>query len=363
MVRARSVEESFLLMEEELLEEIGASVGKAIEQDEVERILKKARNEKELSDLCAAIVAYYAIEQQDGARFFVQETAIQSGEQMRERIKKILPDEKAQLDRLPVQEEARIEEEAQKAVRIVEEIQRSVLNGANEIYDDILMQAAKEVQIGRKTYRKAAQDAAKKWAEKGIPVLRTKSGARLTIESYIPMVLRAEQKRAATMAQEVELDAYGIDLVELSSHAGSRLSHIPFQGRIYSRSGTSDKYPPLAKTGYGEVDGMVTGINCRHQMYPYIEGVSKKRFEPYDAEESKKEYLESQEQRRLERAVRRAKLEKRMLENTGADDLDVKRADSKIRKRQAALREFVDQTGRTRRYERERLFADKGEKQ
>lgn len=216
------------------------------------------------------------------------------------------------------------------------------------------------MQTGRKSYQKAAQDATKEWAKNGISVLRTKNGARLTIDGYVPMVIRAEQKRASIVAQEGELDAYGIDLVEMSSHAGSRPSHVPFQGRIYSRSGTSDRYPPLSTTGYGAVDGMVTGINCRHQMYPYIEGVSGKRFEPYDAEESKQKYLESQQQRHLEREIRRAKREKRALENTGADALEVKRANGKIRKRQAALRAFVEKTGRTRRYEREGIFVDEG---
>ncbi|MGF0055550.1 phage minor capsid protein [Peptoniphilaceae bacterium SGI.097] len=356
------LEKSYLEMEEALLDEIGVAVGKLITEDEAERIRKQERHQKELLDLCSAIIAYYEQAQADYERRFVQGVAMQAAAKMKRRIFDILPEETAikHVGRQPIEQDPKIMDEVERFAEISKSIKRSALTGANKIYDDILKQAAREVQIGRKSYQKAAQDATKEWAKNGIPVLRTKNGAKLTIDGYVPMVIRAEQKRASTVAQEGELDAYGIDLVEMSSHAGSRPSHVPFQGRIYSRSGTSDRYPPLSTTGYGAVDGMVTGINCRHQMYPYIEGVSGKRFEPYDAEESKQKYLESQQQRHLEREIRRAKREKRALENTGADALEVKRANGKIRKRQAALRAFVEKTGRTRRYEREQLFSGTG---
>ncbi|WP_238594764.1 phage minor capsid protein, partial [Caenibacillus caldisaponilyticus] len=193
-----------------------------------------------------------------------------------------------------------------------------------------------------------------KWAEDGIPALIDKAGRRWSTEAYVNMVTRTMVTRISNDMQTARFQEYGVDLVEISSHADSRPSHIPFQGRIYSISGKSKKYPPLSETGYGTIEG-IGGINCRHVLYPYIPGVTKKRFEPYNATESKRIYAESQKQRYLERRIREAKREKAMMEAMG-DDEGAKLAAAKVRERQAVMREFIKQTDRTRRYNREQIY-------
>ena len=67
-------------------------------------------------------------------------------------------------------------------------------------------------------------------------------------------------------------DEVGCDLVEVSAHAGARPEHALWQGKIYSRSGKSEKYPDfVASTGYGTGAGLC-GWNCRHSFGPYVEG-------------------------------------------------------------------------------------------
>ena len=62
------------------------------------------------------------------------------------------------------------------------------------------------------------------------------------------------------------------DTVELSAHAGARPEHAEWQGKIYSRSGKSEKYPDFrSSTGYGTGAGLC-GWNCRHSFGPCIEG-------------------------------------------------------------------------------------------
>lgn len=61
-------------------------------------------------------------------------------------------------------------------------------------------------------------------------------------------------------------------MVEVTAHSGARPEHAEWQGKVYSRSGKSKKYPSLNdKTGYGTGPGL-GGWNCRHSMFPFYEG-------------------------------------------------------------------------------------------
>lgn len=61
-------------------------------------------------------------------------------------------------------------------------------------------------------------------------------------------------------------------------------------------SGTSDG------TGAG-----LKGWNCRHDFYPFFEGISERASFPIDKAENAKEYELSQKQRAMERAIRKSK--------------------------------------------------------
>ncbi len=95
-------------------------------------------------------------------------------------------------------------------------------------------------------------------------------------------------------------------------------------------------------------------MNCRHVIYPYIQGKSTKRYEPYDTDENSKAYKESQQQRSLERQIRKAKKELKVMEALG-DAEGVKEAKNKVSQRQAAMKEFINQTKRKRQYNREQI--------
>lgn len=127
----------------------------------------------------------------------------------------------------------------------------------------------------------------------------------------------------------------------------------PYQGRIYSRSGENKNYTAFSDTSYGQAAGLF-GINCNHFKYPYIPGITKQTYFPYDKEENDRIYKESQKQRYHERQIRAAKREVGMMEAIG--DVDgLEQAKAKVRSRQASMREFIDETRRTRRYDREQV--------
>ena len=235
-------------------------------------------------------------------------------------------------------------------------VNTNMLSFSEQAYIDILTKASTDVLTGNATLYQSLIKVAGEWAESGIPAIIDKAGKPWSTEAYISMVLRATQKNVVNEMQEGRMDDYEIDLVEFSSHAGSRPSHLEFQGNVYSRSGKSKKYPARSTTTYGfGADGMITGIACGHQEYAYVEGISTKRYEPYNKKESEEVYKESQKQRYLEREIRRAKKEKTMLEAMKANEEDLKELDKRIRQKQAKMREFIDQTGRTRRRQKEQI--------
>ncbi|WP_243459742.1 phage minor capsid protein [Metabacillus bambusae] len=233
-------------------------------------------------------------------------------------------------------------------------INTTMLQQSQQVYLDIVNQTVGKVLAGTQTPQEALRETSMKWANKGIPALIKSNGDRMSTEAYLNTVMRSTVNNVANEMQEARMDDFGVDLVEVSSHLGARPRCALFQGRIFSRSGKHPKYPALSTTSYGEAAGL-KGVNCRHIFYPFIEGVSRKTYKPYDEEKNRKEYEESQQQRLFERRIREAKRELHMMQAMG-DDLGLKMAKQKVRDRQAEMREFIEATGRTRNRPREQVY-------
>lgn len=100
------------------------------------------------------------------------------------------------------------------------------------------------------------------------------------------------------------------DIVLVSAHLGARdkgtgpENHAEWQGKFYSLNGKSD-FPDFYKaTGYGTGEGLC-GWNCRHSF-----GAGDGVFNPYskmDFSKNHEIYEKSQEQRKMERAIRKQK--------------------------------------------------------
>ena len=72
----------------------------------------------------------------------------------------------------------------------------------------------------------------------------------------------------------------GCDLMEISAHSGARPSHAVWQGQIVSLSGHRG-YLSKNDIGYGTGAGF-GGWNCRHDWYPYYEGISTRNYTQSD---------------------------------------------------------------------------------
>jgi hypothetical protein len=221
-----------------------------------------------------------------------------------------------------------------------------------QIYRDIISQTtAKTLVTG--DFRGAVHETATRWADKGIPALVDSAGRNWSIEGYIPMVIKSTANNVANQVQFDRMDSYDLDLVEISSHMGARKLCEPYQGKIYSKSGRSTKYPPLASTSMGQPAGLF-GINCHHHPFPYIEGVSKKTYNPYPTAENNKRYETFQQQRAIERDIRKAKRKLNVAQDLG-DQEAIKQAKEKVRLQHARMRTFIADNDVTRRRDREQL--------
>jgi hypothetical protein len=85
----------------------------------------------------------------------------------------------------------------------------------------------------------------------------------------------------------------------------------------------------------------------------FIPGISSIRGQPQSPEENEKAYEESQEQRALERKLRREKLDLEVMKAQGADEAAILAQRDKVRAASADIDEFCNATGRARRRNRE----------
>src|SRR5699024_10900730 len=114
-------------------------------------------------------------------------------------------------------------------------------------------------------------------------------------------------------------------------------------------------YPSIYEFGYGTPSG-IRGINCRHMFFPFVEGLNENNQPQYSDDEMQENRIERQKQRYHERQIRDAKRSQRLSEILG-DEESVQKYKKLVRNRQARMRDFIDKSGRTRQYDRERVIS------
>ena len=235
------------------------------------------------------------------------------------------------------------------------------LTAQAEATQGILNDTAASVVSGTETRQNAVRRALKRISDEGLTGFIDRAGREWSPEAYVNMVTRTTVHNTAIQATKARMEDFGTSVFQVSSHAGARPLCYPYQGKFYSWDNTSGeielgngqrvRYEPINSTSYGEPAGLF-GINCGHYPIPVVPGVTI----PHGAdniqpkEENDKAYAESQEQRAIERKIREAK---RVVAMEG--DLATKEDKARVKELQAEMREFIERTGRTRRYDREQI--------
>lgn len=232
-----------------------------------------------------------------------------------------------------------------------------------------------QVSSGAFSYQTAIINAIQKAASDSVYVIYP-SGHQDRIEVAVRRNVLTGLSQTTGQISLMNADELGCDLMEITAHAGARPSHASWQGQIVSRSGR-DGYLSLSDIGYGTGDGF-KGWNCRHDWYPYFEGISKRAYsdadlaalnEP-DIEYNGKLYTEydaEQRQRAFERAIRstRSQLagfneaiittEDNVLKRQLKEKFDA--LSVKLKRQESVLNDFCDKTGLLKQADRIQMYS------
>ncbi len=168
----------------------------------------------------------------------------------------------------------------------------------------------------------------------------------------------------------------GTDLMEITAHEGARPKHELWQGKIVSLSGRKG-YLSLTDIGYNKVDGF-KGINCRHDWFPFFEGISERAYTDKELKELNNQtvryngedikiYDARQMQRKMETDIREIKRELAgytgiLTSNPTINRELIEETKSKfalksveLKQKESILKDFSEQTGLKRDRARERI--------
>lgn len=233
------------------------------------------------------------------------------------------------------------------------EAQRSILRQMDDVYRQTIFKSHMYLQSGAATLNKAIDMATKDFLDRGINCIEYKNGNRVNISSYAEMALRTASQRATFLGEGKKRDEWGIHTVVISAHANTCQLCAPWQGKVliddtFSHGTKSDGSYPLLS------EAMTAGLfhpNCRHTMTTFFPGITKLP-EIQEEDKAAKTYKAEQEQRYIERQIRRWKRRE-----AGSTDEDNKAAaTAKVKEWGSRLKDHLEKNPELRRdYEREKL--------
>lgn len=200
---------------------------------------------------------------------------------------------------------------------LIENLTMTTANTAQQAYINACTLAEMQVESGAFGYQQAIRSAVKS-AAKGGAFVSYPSGHRDRLDVAIRRSLITGVGQTTGAVSEQNAKDMGVDLMEISAHYGARPSHAAWQGKIVSLSGKKG-YLSKKDIGYGTGDGF-KGWNCRHDWYPFFEGISERAYSKQQLKEYKNKkvvyngqemsyYDGTQKQREMERQIRATRRE------------------------------------------------------
>ncbi|MET3658374.1 phage minor capsid protein [Sporosarcina psychrophila] len=225
------------------------------------------------------------------------------------------------------------------------------------MYRKIVEESTSKVLAGTKTINQAVAETVIKWGNKGIETSFIDKGGNVwTMERYADTVIRSTVNNTYNELRLSRMDDYGVDLVLVNSYADAREACSMIQGKVASMSQPSGHpdYPSIYDFGYGTPGG-IRGVNCRHILYPFIEGVNTNNQIQFDPQEAYERGKVVQQQRGYERQIKKAKRSLNLAETVGEADT-IQKYKNLVRSKQANIREFINENKLPRRYDKEKVY-------
>lgn len=215
---------------------------------------------------------------------------------------------------------------------------QNVFTPLTEYYQQTLDNAVSGVLSGAFDYNTVIKKTVQEMTKSGLRTIDYASGRSYRIDSAVRTAIMTGVNQVASKISDKNAKELDTEYFEVSAHGTARPSHQEWQGKVYTRK-------ELERIcGLGKVDGLC-GANCRHSYYPFIPGISERTYTDEELKQWAKEentpkkygdkeytaYEASQEQRRLERLMRKQRQDIKLLKEAEANEEDIITAQAKYK--------------------------------
>nr|WP_304973325.1 phage minor capsid protein [uncultured Schaedlerella sp.] len=240
---------------------------------------------------------------------------------------------------------------------------RRVVTPLAEIYQKYLDEACMDIVSGAFDYNSTLRRVVTQLTNSGLRQIDYASGHMNRVDVAARRAVMTGITQLTGHIADMNAAKLGTDFFEVAWHAGARPTHQVWQGKVYSR----DELYSIC--GLGTVTGL-EGVNCYHERYPFIPGVSERNWsDEWLEEQNRKEntpkqfkgkeyttYEAKQRQRQMETAMRAQREQVELLKTGGADYDVVTLARCKYQAQLDEYAKFSDKMGLVQ--ERERIYLD-----
>ncbi len=145
-----------------------------------------------------------------------------------------------------------------------------------DIYRRVGLEQVAAMQAAGRGVNKALPQFVETLRREGVTAFVDKSGRNWSLHTYCSMVARTTSRQAEILSVLTTDPAH--DLYKISSHGTTCGLCAPYEGRVYSKSGTDPDFPPLA-SAFGKIDPagpddlsntwLNIHPNCLHVLLPW----------------------------------------------------------------------------------------------
>ena len=232
-----------------------------------------------------------------------------------------------------------------------------------EYYQKYVDTAIQDVVTGGTDYNSAIRKVVTQMTNSGLRVVDYASGHTNRADVAARRAVLTGVNQITAQVSEHNAEKLDTEYFEVSWHPCARPDHQTWQGRVFSTKELG------TVCGYGTVTGLC-GANCRHTFHPFIPGVSERLYpDDWLEEQNKREaqtkewngkqlnaYEQTQQQRKMETAMRAQRQKIRLLEEAGADKDDIMLEKAKYQGQLNEYKQFSKKMGLVE--QRERIYQD-----
>lgn len=240
---------------------------------------------------------------------------------------------------------------------------RRVLTPLAQVYQEYLDAACMDIVSGAFDYNSVLRRVVTHLTNSGLRQIDYASGYANRVDVAARRAVMTGITQLTGNISDFNAETLGTEYFEVAWHAGARPTHQVWQGKVYSREEL------VTVCGLGSVTGL-EGVNCYHERYPFLPGISERNWSDDWLEKKNREentpkefggkkytvYEAKQRQRQMETAMRAQREKVQLLQAGDADPDEIMLARAKY---QGQLDEYSRFSRKMKlKQERERIYID-----